>query len=264
MFSGVYDAAGGMIVELQRVNNITNNIANLNTPGFKKEGINIKSWSRIWGEANAQLPIPPDTKAAEVFINETKNSVPHLDTDYIDFSQGPFKHTGNSLDFALAGKGFFLILTPKGIQYTRNGQFDINKDGVLVQRDTGYPVVGENYLRNHKLIKITGKHILVRSDGTVFSDGVQIDKIAIRDFNNYTNLKKAPDGMFIPINNETPIAANNTYLKEGYIELSNVSVVKEMVNLIEAQRNFDRYQKVIDSLGNELLGETARNLSKVT
>ncbi|WP_025209780.1 flagellar hook-basal body protein [Hippea sp. KM1] len=263
MFSGVYTAAGGMVIEMQRVNNITNNIANLNTPGFKKEGINVKSWSRIWGLANASLPIPPNTKAAADFINETKNSIPHLDVDYIDFSSGPLRHTGNKLDFALEGKGFFLILTPNGIQYTRNGQFEINKDGILVQRGTGYPVVGEDYFRTNKPIKITGKSLIIRSDGEVYSDGVKLDKIAIRDFNNYANLKKAPNSMFIPINGETPIPAPNTYLKEGYLELSNVSIVKEMVNLIESQRNFERYQKIIDSLGNELLSDITRNLSKV-
>ncbi|AEA33699.1 flagellar hook-basal body protein [Hippea maritima] len=263
MFSGVYDAAGGMVIEMQRVNNITNNIANLNTPGFKKEGINVKSWSRIWGMANANLPIPPDTQAAANFINETKNSTPHLDTNYIDFSQGPLRHTGNKLDFALEGKGFFLVLAPKGIQYTRNGQFEINKDGILIQRGTGYPVVGENYLINHKLIKITGKTILIKNDGEVYSDGVRIDKLAIRDFANYTNLKKEPNSMFSPINGESPIPAPNTFLKEGYLEMSNVTIVNEMVKLIESQRNFERYQRVIDSLGNELLSDIARNLSKV-
>ena len=263
MFSGVYDAAGGMIIEMQRVNNISNNIANLNTPGFKKERINVQTWSRVWGEANAKLPIPPDTRVAADFINETVDSVPHLDKDYVDFSQGPLKYTGNDLDFALSGKGFFLVLTPQGIRYTRNGQFDINAKGILVQRDTGYPIVGENYFRTHKLIKITGKNLLVKSDGEVYVDGAKIDTIAVRDFKNYMNLKKVGDASFVPINNETPILAKGVYLKEGYIETSNVSVVKEMVKLIEAQRNFDRYQKVIDSLGNELLGDTVRNLSKV-
>ncbi len=264
MFSGVYDAAGGMIIEMQRVNNISNNIANLNTPGFKKERINVQTWSRIWGLANANLPIPPDTKAAADFINETVDSVPHLDVDYVDFSQGPLKYTGNNLDFALSGRGFFLVLTPQGIRYTRNGQFDINANGILVQRDTGYPIVGENYFRTHKLIKITGKHLLIRSDGEVYVDGTKVDTIAIRDFKNYMNLKKVGDASFVPINGERPILPpKGTYLKEGYIELSNVSVVKEMVELIEAQRNFERYQRVIDSLGNELLGDTVRNLSKV-
>ena len=264
MFSGVYDAAGGMIIEMQRVNNITNNIANLNTPGFKKERINVKTWSKIWGEANAKLPIAPDTKQAESFINETVDSVPHLDTDYVDFSQGPLKHTGNNLDFAIAGKGFFLILTPKGIRYTRNGQFDINANGILVQRDTGFPIIGENYFRTHKLIKITGSHLLIRSDGTVIVNGTNVDRIAIRDFANYMNLKKTGDTAFVPVNGETPIIPKVVQLKEGYIELSNVSVVKEMVRLIEAQRNFERYQRVIDSIGNELLGDIVRNLSKVT
>ncbi len=264
MFNGVYDAAGGMIIELNRVNNIANNIANANTVGFKKERINIKTWSRVWGEANSKLPIPPDTKKAERFINETINSTPHMDTDYIDFSEGPIKHTGNNLDFAIEGKGFFLVLTKKGIMYTRDGQFSIRNDGTLVQRGTGYPIIGENYFRNGELIKLNGKHVTIRSDGTVIVDNNTVDRIAIRDFKNYSNLKKWHSHLFEAINNEPAIPVANFKLAEGYLEMSNVSIVKEMVNLIEAQRSFDRYQKVIDALGNEILGDVVRNLGRVT
>ncbi len=264
MFNGVYDCAGGMIVELNRLNNITNNIANADTVGFKKERINIKSWSRVWGEANAKLPIPPDTKQAERFINETINSTPHMDTSYIDFSEGPFKHTGNRLDFAIEGKGFFLVLTKKGIMYTRDGQFSIASDGTLVQRSTGYPIVGENYFRNGQLIKLNGKHVTIRSDGTVIVDKNKIDRIAIRDFRNYSNLKKWHDHLFKAINNEPAMPVANFTLAEGYLEMSNVSIVKEMVNLIQTQRSFDRFQRVIDALGNEIMTDVVKNVGRVT
>ena len=264
MFSGVYNAAGAMIVQMKRVNNITNNIANVDTVAFKKERINIKTWSRIWGQANANLPIPKNTKQAEDFINETKNSTPHMDMDYVDFSQGPMKYTGNSLDFAINDKGFFLVKTPNGIAYTRDGEFSVTKDGILVQKGTGYPILGENYFTNGNFIDVTGKHFTVREDGSVIVDKNNVDKIAIRDFNNYANLKKLHDTLFIPINNEQPIAINNYKLDNGYLEMSNVSIVKEMVNLIEAQRAFDRYQRVIDSLGNEIMTDVVKNISKVT
>ncbi len=264
MFSGVYDAAGAMIVQMNRVNNISSNIANVGTVGFKKERINIKSWSRIWGEANAALPIPPNTKQAQDFINETKNSTPHMEKDYVDFSQGPMKHTGNTLDFSIECKGFFLVKTPNGIAYTRDGEFSINKDGILVQKGTGYPVIGENYFSNGNLIDVTGNHFVIREDGTVIVDKNNVDKIAVRDFKNYANLKKLHDTLFVPINNEQTVNVDNYRLANGYLEMSNVSIVKEMVNLIDAQRAFDRYQRVIDSLGNEIMGDVVKNISKVT
>ncbi len=264
MFSGAYDAAGGMIVELNRVNNIANNIANANTVAFKKERINIKTWSRIWGEANAPLPIQPDTPKASRFINETINSTPHMDRDFIDFSAGPMKHTGNSLDFAIEGKGFFAVLTKKGVMYTRDGQFSLRSDGTLVQRGTGYPILGENYFRNGELIKLNGNHVTIRSDGTVIVDNNTVDKIAIRDFRNYLNLRKWHSHLFEAVNNEPALPVSGFKLSEGYLEMSNVSIVKEMVNLIEAQRSFDRFQKVIDALGNEIEGDVVKNLGRVT
>ncbi len=263
MFSGVYDAAGAMVVQMNRVNNITNNIANANTVGFKQERINIKTWSRIWKEANAKLPLMPDTKQAEDFINETADSTPHLDKSYIDFSQGPFKHTGNRLDFAIEGKGFFLVLTKNGIKYTRDGQFTLTKDGTLVQRGTGYPVIGENYFRNGQLIKLNGQTAMIRSDGTVIVNKNRVDKIAIRDFNNYGDLRKLPNHLFEPTGNEQPVTVKNYTLAKGYLEMSNVKIVQEMVNLIEAQRSFERYQKVIDALGNEIMSDVVKDVGRV-
>lgn len=263
MFNGVYTAASGMITQMNRVNNITNNIANVNTPGFKKEGINIKSWSRISGFSNLKLPIEPNTDRARGFINETINSAADMNKSYIDFSQGSFKHTGNNLDFSIEGRGFFAVLTPRGAAYTKDGEFSINKDGVLVQRGTGYPVLGENYFRSGKMIKLTGLKNSIESDGTVKSDGVNVDSIAVKDFNNYSNLVHNADNTFSAINNEKPMNEKNFKLDRGYLETSNVNIVREMVSLIEAQRSFDRYQKVIDALGNDLASDVIEKVSRV-
>ncbi len=264
MFSGVYDAAGAMIVQMNRVNNITNNIANANTVGFKQERINMKTWSRIWGEANEKLPILPDTGQAKKFINESADSTAHLDRSYVDFSQGTFKHTGNRLDFAIEGKGFFLVLTKNGIKYTRDGQFSLLKNGTLVQRGTNYPVIGENYFRNGMPIKLNGKNFMITSDGTVLVDKNRVDNIAIRDFKNYANLRKLHNHLFEPINSEKPLKISNYALAQGYLEMSNVKIVKSMVNLIQAQRSFERYQRVIDALGNEIMSDVVNKISKVT
>ncbi len=263
MFSGVYTATSGMITQMNRVNNITNNIANVNTAGFKKEGINIKSWSRISGFSNLKLPLEPNTDESKGFINETVNSTAHMDKSYVDFSQGSFKHTGNNLDFSIEGRGFFAVLTPNGVKWTKDGEFGIRKDGVLVQRGTGYPVLGENYFRNAKLIKLTGLKNAIEPDGAVKADGVNIDTIAIRRFNNYSNLIHNADNTFSAINNEQPVNDKNFKLDRGYLETSNVNIVREMVSLIEAQRSFDRYQKVIDALGNDLESDAIQRISKV-
>ncbi len=255
MLSGIYTSASAMIIAAQRVDNIANNIANANTVGFKSEGINQKSWSEFSGYANANLPIPPNTQLAANFINESINSVVHMDKDYINFSQGPLEKTGNKLDFAIAGKGFFAVLTPNGIEYTRDGQFGINNQGILVQKGTNYPVLGENYFKNGKFIKVDSQTEFSQT-GAVLTNGVQTDTIAIRDFNNYANLVKVGNNCFVPINNMQPQFTASFTLKEGYLEQSNVNIVKEMVKLIQNQRSYDNYQKVISTFANQLIPNT--------
>jgi flagellar basal-body rod protein FlgG len=255
VLSGIYTSASAMIIAAQRVNNIANNIANANTIGFKSEGINQKSWSEVNGYANANLPIPPNTKLAANFINETVNSVVHMDKDYINFSQGSLEQTGNKLDFAIEGKGFFAVLTPNGIQYTRDGQFGINNQGILVQRGTNYPVLGDNYFKNGKFIKVSSQTTFSQT-GAVLENGAQVDTIAIRDFNNYANLRKVGDNCFVPVNNMQPQLTASFTLKEGYLEQSNVNIVKEMVELIQNQRSYDSYQKVISTFANQLVPNT--------
>jgi flagellar basal-body rod protein FlgG len=255
MLSGIYTSASAMIIAAQRVNNIANNIANSNTVGFKSEGINQKSWSEFNGYANANLPIPPNTQLAANFINEAVNSVVHMDKDYINFSQGSLEKTGNKLDFAIQGRGFFAVLTPNGIEYTRDGQFGINSQGILIQKGTNYPVLGENYFKNGKFIKVDSQTAFSQT-GAVLNNGVQTDTIAIRDFNNYGNLRKVGDNCFVPVNNMQPQLTASFTLKEGYLEQSNVNIVKEIVELIQNQRSYDSYQKVISTFANQLIPNT--------
>ncbi len=262
MLSGIYTSASAMIIAAQRVNNIANNIANSNTVGFKSEGINQKSWSEFLGYANANLPIEPNTRLAANFINESVNSVVHMDKDYINFSQGSLEKTGNKLDFAIEGKGFFAVLSPNGIEYTRDGQFSINNQGILVQAGTNYPVIGENYFKNGKMIKVDSQTEFSQT-GAVLNNGAQTDTIAIRDFPNYANLRKVGDNCFVPINNMQPQLTASFSLKEGYLEQSNVNIIKEMVELIQNQRSYDSYQKVISTFANQLIPNTIQ-LGSVT
>ncbi|OSS42739.1 Flagellar basal-body rod protein FlgG [Desulfurella amilsii] len=255
MLSGIYTSASAMIIAAQRVNNIANNIANSNTIGFKSEGINQKSWSEFNGYGEAKLPIAQNTQLAANFINEAVNSVVHMDKDYINFTQGSLEKTGNKLDFAIEGRGFFAVLTPNGIEYTRGGQFGINSQGILVQRGTNYPVLGENYFKNGKFIKVDSQTAFSQT-GAVLDNGAQTDTIAIRDFSNYGNLRKVGDNCFVPVNNMQPQLTANFMLKEGYLEQSNVNIVKEMVELIQNQRSYDSYQKVISTFANQLIPNT--------
>lgn len=255
MLSGIYTSASAMIIAAQRVNNIANNIANANTVGFKSEGINQKSWSEFEGYANAKLPIAPNTNQAANFINEAVNSVVHMDKDYINFSQGPLEKTGNNLDFAIEGKGFFAVLSPNGIEYTRDGQFDINNQGILVQSGTNYPVLGENYFKNGKFITVNSQTSFSQT-GAIIENGAQTDTIAIRDFGNYANLRKVGNNCFVPVNNMQPQLTASFTLKEGYLEQSNVNIIREMVELIQNQRSYDSYQKVISTFANQLIPNT--------
>ena len=136
MQTGYYGATGGMITQFNRLDVISNNLANLNTNGFKRDDVVIGDFLRMVQGHQDTLPIPDETKAAAKFINRTMTRVPTIAEEYTDFSVGAMEQTENTLDFALkAPNTFFAVQTPNGIAYTRNGSFSISDDGYLVTQE---------------------------------------------------------------------------------------------------------------------------------
>jgi flagellar basal-body rod protein FlgG len=150
------------------------------------------------------------------------------------------KHTGNPFDLALEGDGFFCIKTEQGTQYTRNGNFSLDQDGMLVTMD-GLPVLGEG-----GPINIEGDTFTVGVKGNISVDGNLVDTIKIVGFEKPDALEKTENSLFaIADKNEVESKAENTGVSQGFIELSNVNAIRMMTEMIEVLRGYESYQKAI-------------------
>ena len=178
-----------------------------------------------------------------------------------DFSQGSMQYTGNNLDVAINGENaFFRVTTPTGQYLTRNGAFVLNGDGVLMTPQ-GYTVQGAGGVIN---VPAGTRHLQISGDGQILADGNVIDQLALVSVNNPQNLEKMGGNLFRP-RDGVQIVEGNAYddgarVEQGFTEAANVEVVSEMVNMIEVQRQFEAYQKVmqtsdtLDRAANEKVG----------
>ena len=251
MIRGWYTGASGMNAQQNRLDAISNNLANVDTAGYKRDITVSKSFPELLiRRTNAdgvyQLQNGMGSSDAAPVIGKLGLGV-ETNENYIDFSQGSFKSTNTKTDAALSGKGFYVIETPLGERYTRNGNFLIGKEGILETKD-GYPVLGENgyiYLEDDK--------ITVNEDGIISKseDGSEIDRFKVVRFDNERYLKKMGESMYSTNDIAGPahIAEGNERPKflQGYSETSNVNVVNEMVQMIEVNRAYEANQKTITS-----------------
>lgn len=232
MSGGMYLAAAGALVQQLRLEVLSNNVANISTNGYKGD------------RSIFQIPQETEPQTVETSIEGVQPLSPYAPpfATVIDFSQGAIRQTGNPLDVAISGSGFFSIQTPDGVQYTRQGNFTLDSNGVLITPD-GNPVMGEGG-------EITLEEGTVEIDlqGAVYQDGDEVGRLQIADINNSETLKKAGNGRFVG-SEETTVGERpeNTTLSQGYLESANVNPVRAMTEMIETSRAFEAYQKVIQS-----------------
>lgn len=236
MSGSIYMATSGAEVQRLRLQILSNNLANINTSGYKED--------------HAVFRLPDETMSAGNLPEPSSDGVSALMTGVIpmtthtDFSNGPLQQTGNPLDLALDGEGFFSIQTEQGIRYTRNGAFTINPEGVLSTAD-GDPVMGEG-----GEITIDGSDVRVDGSGTVIVDGRQTDHLRIVKINAPETLRKIGKSLFqLDETNGSEEALGYGGVQQGYLEGSNVNAVKAMTELIEVQRGYESYQKMIQTMG---------------
>ena len=237
MNQGTYPLAASMINQFNRLDQISNNLANINTNGFKQEGTTETTF-------NYYLQKMQEENIAPTKINTVTNNIPKIDSKFINSEMGPIAMTGNALDFALNNPDtFFKVQNTNGdIVYTRDGSFK-NLDGFLVDGN------GNNVLN-------ADNEPIVVEDNFVSQIGVTKTP--------YTNLEKIGDNTYRLKNpNELEIFENNDNLiVNGAIEKSNVNSVSSMVELIDAHRRFDQAQKAvktIDELNASLIEKIGSN-----
>lgn len=223
MNQGTYPLAASMINQINRLDQISNNLANINTSGFKQEGTTETTFNYYLERAQQNNEVP--TK-----INVVTNNIPKIDAKFINSEMGPISMTGNKLDFAMNGPDtFFKIQNSEGdIVYSRDGAFK-NLDNFLVDSN------GNNVLN-------ADNEPIVMEDN--FQSQIGVVKI------DYTNLEKIGDNTYsLKDANQIQIFENNdNLLVQGAIEKSNVNSVSTMVELIDAHRRFEQSQKAIKSI----------------
>jgi flagellar basal-body rod protein FlgG len=245
MNSGIYPAVSGSLAAMRRLDIISNNLANVNTPGYKKDKMSFEGL--LAGAVNPPA-VPQGTTADPILQKENI---------YIDFASGPTSQSGNPLDLALDGDGFFAITTPDGTAYTRQGNFRTSADGTLVTVD-GYPVQG----MGGSPIRIQGSHIEIDSKGVVTMDGAQAGSISVMDFEKPYTLTKVGNALFIPADPQMTPQTGKAQVQQGYIEGSNVDSISEMVQLIETNRYFEACSKVIKGF-DDIAAKAANEIGKV-
>jgi len=248
MVSGKYAALAGAISREQSIANISANLANIRTTGFKKSMVSFEAILK--GEQQAK--------------NAKGINYDRVRDNFIDFTPGPMKSTENPLDMAINGSGFFKVQRDGTVLYTRRGDFIINEEGLLTTSN-GLKVLDESGSEITIPDTDTGS-IGVGNNGTIFILGprgsrAEVAKLAIVDIDDTSKLKREPDTTFSLENggNETP--AENYRVLQGNLELSNVNMATEMAKLIDNHRTFETYHKVLKSYST--IGEKQEELGTV-
>lgn len=239
MSGAIYKALSGALFEEMRMDVLANDMANINTPGYKGSG-GVRFSDYL---AQTNLETAQGAEAEQFRESHQRFPVNALSHgSYRNFEQGVHQHTANPLDVAIQGDGYFSVETTTGIQYTRNGNFTLSAAGELVTQD-GWPVLGAN-----GPIQIAGPNVQVDSQGNITANGVPIDSFLIINFAP-NEIEPVGSQRFRPLeadNPGQPVPAPSIH--QGYLESSNVNVVRTMTEMIDVHRKYESYQKIIRTL----------------
>lgn len=257
MVRGLYTAYTGMINQQKRLDTVTNNLANASTTGFKREGLTSKSFDQMLTVKLNDLSVP--------YLNEGIGKMSlgvKIGENYTDYSQGSFKETGNTYDLALAGNGFFTIsyTDKKGNtseKYTRDGEFTMDSEGHLRTLEGDY-VQGEG---GNIMIPVETSEVSIRDNGDIYADGEYVDSLRIVDFEDYNNIEKFGENLYNVVDGATE-TESTAVVKQGYLEMSNINVVKEMVEMITISRAYESNQKLIQT-EDDMLDKSVNQVGKV-
>jgi flagellar basal-body rod protein FlgF len=227
MDRGLYIAASGMLAEQIRQDQIANDLANASTPGYKADRTSQRSFNDLLLSSSATgAPVGPQSTAVQV------------DRIVTDFSGRPLRETGEPLDFAIQGDGFFAVQTAQGTRYTRNGQFTLDAQG--------------------RLVTAAGDAVLDASGRPITATDEKVDPRRIGVF-NVTNPRKQGDSLIAG----TAAGAGAGTVRSGGLESSGADPARSMVDMIASMRAFEAGQKVIQAI-DDTLGKAASQVGSVS
>ncbi len=256
MVKGLYTSYTGLVNQQNRLDVVTNNLANATTTGYKKEGCTTQSFDSVYGIKVKDLTVGG--------VNENIGKLSlgaKIGETYRDWSNGSFISTSSNYDFALSGEGMFSIsftnkLGEESTLYTRDGSFQMNSEGYLVTKDGDF-VLGEN---GPIQLPTDLSELSVQPTGEIYADGQYIDRFALVNFEDYNYVEAYGENLYRAVDGATFTDASAT-VNQGYLESSNINVVSEMVDMITIAREFESNQKVMTTI-DEMLGKMV-NISEL-
>jgi len=270
-----------MVAQEHRLNTISNNLANVDLTGYKRDTTIEKAFPELLLRRmrdNAIYKFPMGSVDSMQIVGKLGTGV-ETNEVFTVFSQGAMKETENPFDMALEGAGFIAIQTEAGERYTRNGSFLLNNDSYLVTKN-GDLVLGEN-----GPVKLKKNNFIVDEDGVIYQNSSlapdetrlvsleenewesieKVDRLKLVDFHRTRYLKKQGDSQWMSTyeSGEATVISEDKRpkLRQGFLEGANVNPVTEMVQMIEVNRTYEASQKLIqteDSLLGKLINETIR------
>ncbi len=280
MIRGLYTGTSGMLAQMQNLDTIANNLANMNQVGFKRDTTVFKSFPEMLlrrANDDGMVKFPLGSYDRMPVIGAVGTGV-EVNETFTEFEQGGLRRTENPFDLALDGDGFFAVETKDGTRYTRNGSFLLDRDSFLVTKDGSY-VLGEN-----GRIQIKQNNFSVNEQGEIVVNGdLQgdknrmvsyaendwknpqiIDKLKVVNFRQPRALEKAGNSYYNPREEAFPeYAANDIKIQQGFLENANVNPVIEMTRMIEVQRIYEANQRIVQSHDTEL-GRLVNEIAKVS
>ena len=250
------------LAQQRKVDTIANNVANANTPGFKKDRLVFKEYLTALEKGVGSTELPRKEWAPKDFYRSQGGEKAHVKVaaSFTIFEQGHLTPTGNPLDIAINGRGFIEVLSPHGARYTRRGNLSISKNGLLVN-DRGLPILGRapkrepaspeggpaSFLKdNERVININPGRVTISSRGEIFVNGALRGKLSVVEFKDIAALRKEGQSLFINQDENNLILDKvASTIQQGFIEQSNVNAVEEMSELIKANRHFESIQRAV-------------------
>lgn len=235
MHSGIYTAYSGLKAQMDALDTLANNLANVSTVGFKEQKAFFTALNLALDGANA-----PE-------LDSAINTHEVLAQNALNLTGGSLVETGRNLDLALVGNGFLTVETPAGVRYTRNGNLMTDAKSVLCTSE-GYPVLGTR----GRIVLSPGK-VDINEDGEILVDGARVDRLQLSAFDDPASLIPEGSSLLAPArSDQTPKAASGVTVKQGFQEQSNVNPVLATVRLVEIMRRFEAIQKGISLMSNDM------------
>jgi flagellar basal-body rod protein FlgF len=252
----------GALAQQQKVDSIANNVANANTPGFKRDQLVFKEYLTKLEKGYDDIDLPRKEWAPADFYRSygAENAKVKVDGSFTDFEQGQLTPTGNPFDLALQGDGFLEVLTPHGVRFTRKAILTLNQEGRLVT-DQGHPVLSRLAQNDDpaatpprpqdRTIQLPEGQFNVNLQGDIFINNQAVAQLSVVEFGDQHALKKEGASFYINDREENMRRDEiKTSVHQGFIEQSNVNAIAEMSELIKANRHFESIQRVIKTYDN--------------